>query len=55
MPIEIKELYIKAVVSNTPISAANQPANIDLTKLKKELMKECVQEVLKTLQEKNER
>lgn len=55
MPIEIKELYIKAVVSNTPKSQSSQPANIDLTKLKKELMKECVQEVLKTLQEKNER
>ncbi len=54
MPIEIKELYIKAVVSNTT-KKETKPAEIDLSKIRKELVKDCVQEVLQKLKEKNER
>ncbi len=55
MPIEIKELYIKAVVSDTSRQQNSQPIKIDEARLKKEIVKECVREVLKTLKEKNER
>lgn len=55
MPIEIKELYIKAVVSNTPQQNISQPAEVDISKIKKELVTACVQEVLQKLKEKNER
>ncbi len=55
MPIEIKELLIKAVVTNTPKSANTQPSAADFHKLKKDLVKECVQEVLEKIKEKTER
>lgn len=55
MPIEIKELLIKAVVSNTTTQNNNPPAEVDITKIKKELVNECVQEVMQKLKEKNER
>jgi hypothetical protein len=54
MPIEIKELYIKAVVSDTT-KRETKPAEVDLSKIKRELVKECVQEVLQKMKEKNER
>ena len=56
MPIEIKELHIKAVVTsgnNQPQNASLQAA--DIAKLKKEITKEVTEKVLKTLQQKNER
>ena len=54
MPVEIRELQIKAVVSDT---TRQQPATVevDLTKIKKELIKECVAEVMQQLKEKTER
>jgi len=55
MPIEIKELHIKAIVADTSKEKKGQPADIDISKIKKELLKECVQEVLERLKEKNER
>jgi hypothetical protein len=55
MPIEIKELYIKAVVSDSSKQNGSQPVVIDLSNIKKELLKECVQQVLEKLKEKNER
>jgi hypothetical protein len=55
MPIEIKELYIKAVVSDTSRQNAAQPVVMDISKIKKDLLKECVQQVLEKLKEKNER
>ena len=55
MPIEIKELYIKAVVSDTTRQQNSQPIKIDEARLKREIVKECVKEVIKTLKEKNER
>ncbi len=55
MPIEIKELYIKAVVSDTSNPQTAVPVKIDEARLKKEIVKECVQEVMQRLKEKNER
>jgi hypothetical protein len=55
MPIEIKELYIKAVVSDSSKQNGSQPVVMDLSNIKKELLKECVQQVLEKLKEKNER
>lgn len=56
MPIEIKELVIKATVSNgkdqQPVSAA---LPTDILKLKKEIAKEVTERVLKTLKKYNER
>jgi hypothetical protein len=57
MPIEIKELHIKATVvdrksyegSGRTLSAAEQE------RIKKEIIKTCVQEVLQILEDKKER
>ena len=56
MPIEIKELQIKAVVStenNQQENAISKPE--DVPKQKKEGTKEVTEKILKTLQQKNER
>lgn len=55
MPIEIKELHIKAVVGarDKEPSASLQPQ--DISKLKKEITKEVTEQVLRTLRQKNER
>jgi hypothetical protein len=55
MPIEIKELHIKAVVGGN-----NQPANATLppqevSKLKKEITREVTNKVMRLLRQKNER
>ena len=55
MPIEIKELHIKAIVADTSRERKPRPVEIDLAKLKKEVVKQCVQEVMDKLKEKNER
>ena len=56
MPIEIKELHIKAVVSTGREQPQKASFNAeDLAKLKKEMAKEVTERVLKTLQQKNER
>jgi hypothetical protein len=55
MPVEIRELHIKAVVTDTSRQKSSQPVEIDFTKIKKDLLKECVQEVLQKLKEKTER
>ena len=56
MPIEIKELHIKAVVTT---GSRHQQANFmkpeDMVKLKKELTKTITDNVLKILQLKNDR
>jgi hypothetical protein len=57
MPIEIKELHIKAVIApprEAPSRSGSLPAP-DLEKLKKELLRECVEEVFRKLEEKQER
>ena len=56
MPIEIKELHIKAIVG----PAKNQQENSSLkpesiVRLKKEITKEVTEKILKLLQQKNER
>ncbi len=56
MPIEIKELVIKAVVT----SGDNQKQNTvldqtEILKLKKQITKEVTEKVLKALQQKSER
>ena len=56
MPIEIKELQIKAAVSN---SARNTPETnskaTDLEQLRKEIVREVTEEVLRMIQLKLER
>jgi hypothetical protein len=56
MPIEIKELHIKAVVDtgkNQQQSSSLQQE--DIAKLKKDIAKEVTEKVLRTLRQKNER
>ena len=55
MPIEIKELHIKAIVADKMQESKVSLVNIDLSRIKKELVTECVQEVMEKLKEKNER
>ncbi|MFT3933654.1 MAG: DUF5908 family protein [Chitinophagaceae bacterium] len=54
MPIEIKELHIKAIVG-----AKEKPGDClkpeDIAKLKKEIMKDVTEKVLAKMQQKNER
>lgn len=57
MPIEIKELQIKAIIApprDDAASARNLPAT-DLQKLKKEILEECIEKVFRKLEEKQER
>jgi len=56
MPIEIKELHIKAVVASekTTVQRASLTSE-EVLKLKKEISKEVMEKVLKTLQQKSER
>lgn len=56
MPIEIKELIIKAVVGNSPQEVSSDVITPgDLTKLKKEIIKEVTDKIFRVLQKKNER
>lgn len=56
MPIEIKELVIRAIVTNGKSLQQNTAINpADILKLKREITKEVTEKVLKTLQQKNER
>lgn len=56
MPVEIKELHIKAIVSVD--KDQQQPSSVkseDIARMKKEIIKEVTEKVLKTLHQKNER
>lgn len=56
MPIEIKELLIRAAVSNgNPQQLNSASSTSDILKLKKQITKEVTESVLKILQQKNER
>jgi hypothetical protein len=57
MPIEIKELHIRATVIEKKHAHAAPAAlsGIEKEKLKKELIKSCVHEVLQILEDKKER
>ena len=56
MPIEIKELHIKATVVDKKLNSV--PAQMQAHEkemLKKEIIRSCVQEVLQVLEDKTER
>jgi hypothetical protein len=55
MPIEIKELHIKAVVGAREREIGSSLKQEDILKLKKEITKEVTEKILKTLRQKNER
>ena len=56
MPVEIKELHIKAIITSAKNQQQNAPLSPeDLLRLKKEITKEVTEKVLKILQQKNER
>jgi hypothetical protein len=55
MPIEIKELHIKAVVGAKDIEPATGLQPQDINKLKKEITKEVMEKILRALRQKNER
>ncbi|MFS8615376.1 MAG: DUF5908 family protein [Solitalea sp.] len=58
MPIEIKELHIKAVVAarqSRPPAWNGLGARNERDKLKKELVKECIEKILQLLDDKKER
>ena len=59
MPIEIKELHIKAVITapkeNSPQSRTFSFQDQDFQKLKKEILDECLEKVFRKLEEKQER
>ncbi len=56
MPIEIKELLIRAAVSNgNPHQLNSASSTSDILKLKKQITKEVTESVLKTLKQKSER
>ena len=54
MPIEIKELYIKAVVVAEQQPAA-MPVATNTAKMKREITDDVLRKVLQTLKQKNER
>jgi len=55
MPIEIKELLIRAAVSNGNPQQQNSTSSSDILKMKKQITKEVTESVLKTLKQKSER
>ena len=55
MPIEIKELHIKAVIGAKEKESSVGLKPEELNKLKKEITKEVMEKILRTLRQKNER
>jgi hypothetical protein len=55
MPIEIKELHIKAVVGGNDKQSEGSLQTQDISKLKKEIVKEVMEKILRALRQKNER
>ena len=56
MPVEIKELHIKAVVSGKEKERKTESLSADdISRLKKEISKEVTEKVLYILKQKNER
>ena len=56
MPIEIKELHIKAVVTGKEKEKRTEGLSTDdIIKLKKEIMKEVTDKIHRILKQKNER
>jgi hypothetical protein len=57
MPIEIKELHIKATIVDKKLGAdtINGFSSLEKERLKKEIIKTCIEEVLQILEDKKER
>ena len=55
MPVEIKELHIKAVVGNRVEPQETGLKKEEVAKLKKEITKEVVEKVFRMIKQKNER
>jgi hypothetical protein len=55
MPIEIKELYIKAVVAPQPSDRKDTLDKAVLERLKREVIRECLQEIKSYLKEQKNR
>ena len=56
MPIEIRELVIKATVNNNLGNTSKASLDKrDLARLKKEVVKECVETVMEKIEKKNNR
>lgn len=55
MPVEIKELHIKAVVGNRRVQKEPALHKEEIIKLKKEISKEVTENVIRLLKRKNER
>ncbi|MBC7849293.1 MAG: hypothetical protein H7Y31_06140 [Chitinophagaceae bacterium] len=56
MPIEIKELHIKAVISDEKKTEVTGTVSAEeITKIRKELTKEITEKVIRILHQKNER
>lgn len=57
MPIEIKELHIKAIISDDKSTNTidNKELKREKEKMKKEIIKECTEEIFQLIEEKNER
>jgi hypothetical protein len=56
MPLEIKELHIRAsVVENKSTRTAKDLSPMEMDKIKREVIRTCVQEVMQILENKKER
>ena len=55
MPIEIKELHIKAVIGSRDKHPDNSVKLEDINRLKKEIVNEVMTKILRILRQKNER
>lgn len=55
MPVEIKEVHIKAVISASKKEPEGSIKASDIAKLKKEITKDVTEKIMRILQQKNER
>ena len=55
MPVEIKELHIKAIIGNRTEPENTGMNREDIARLKKEITKEVIDKVFKLITQKNER
>jgi hypothetical protein len=55
MPVEIRELVIRAVVKNEQNSSQNTETELHQSQDKQAIIEECVKQVLKILKRKQER
>jgi len=55
MPVEIKELHIRAIVGSEKKESSPTLRQEDISKLKKEITKDVTEKVLQILKQKNER